>query len=136
MRDLVAEQGGELVVVEPQLDHAAGEEDLAAGQRERVGLAHLDEEERERKILVPGRRCHAVADVGDAAQGGGVVPGAVLVDRLLRGGDALGEELGVGDLLRRAGGGEERGDEGAGGGARAMCARKPTEAAVRDMNPA
>ena len=41
--DLVAEDGGQHVVVQPEVEDAAGDEDLAARQGEGVGHRHVEE---------------------------------------------------------------------------------------------
>ena len=99
--DLVAEHGGQHVVVEAEVEQAAGDEDLAPRQGEGVRHRHVDQGEGERELLVVRLLRELVADAVDARQLGGVVVEAVLDDDLLRRLQALGEELGVGDRLRR-----------------------------------
>ncbi len=116
--DLVAQQAGQHVVVGLEIEHAAGEEDVAAGQREGVGHRDVDQEEAERKVPVARFLRHPVADLGDAAQLGRVVVGAVDLGRLGGRLEALGEEVRVRDLLAAE---RVSGDQNAGDDDRAQC---------------
>src|SRR6185295_1191665 len=115
--DLVAEDVGQHVVIEPEVEHAGGDEDLAARQREGVGHRHLDDAEGEGELLVLGMLRQLVADAVDARELLRVVRRAVLGDGLGGGLEALVEEVGIGDALRPYGprGGEHQQEDQGGG---------------------
>ncbi len=94
--DLVAEERRQGVVGEPQLEHAAGDEDVPAGQGEGVRLRHVRQEERDRIVVVVRLFGDPVADFGHPGEGLRIVPGAVDAGGLRGGLQALAEELLVG----------------------------------------
>ena len=108
--DLVPQQAGQHVVVEAQLEHAAGDEDVTAGQGEGVRLRHVDGVEAEREVDEARLLGQPVADAVDPRQLHRVVVGAVLVDGAPRHLQALLEQLRVLDHRHRGGG------DGLGGG--------------------
>ncbi len=112
--DLVPEKAGQHVVVEVELEHPPGEEDLSAGEGEGVRLRHVDEVEGEGKLLESRLAGDVVADVVDPEELLGVVVVAVLRQRLLGGAQALGEQIRIRHLLGRQGHSaeNERCDEG------------------------
>ncbi len=105
--ELVADQAGEHVVGEAEVEHAAGDENMAAGQGEGVRHRHVDQVEAEGKVAEFGHRGDPVADVEHPPQLRRTVEPAVEIDRAVGGFGALAVDLGVLDLERRLGGGED-----------------------------
>ncbi len=93
--DLVTEEAGQHIVGEVEVEHAAGDEDVAAGQGEGIGHRHLDQVEAEGRVGVLGDGGDPVADVEHPALVGRPVEEAVEVARAMGGLGALAVELGV-----------------------------------------
>jgi hypothetical protein len=66
--DLVAHHVGEHVVVQPQVQHAGGDEDLAGGQGEGVRDGHLDDAEDEGELLEFRLLGQLIADTVDPGE--------------------------------------------------------------------
>ena len=94
--------------LQPEVEHAAGDHDLAAGQREGVGLRDVDQIEVDRRLSDARRLNDPIAEVRDPSQIGGTLQGSVLNQRLAGRVETLLEELGVGDLDCRNGLSEAR----------------------------